>query len=78
VLAVEALQRLLAVGGRDDVVALLLKRVAEELLNRLLVVDEQDACRFPRAVQCLTPRNDSRTAVAYRRLFRPGGFGALC
>ena len=40
---VEALQRFAAVEGRGDVVAVLAQRVAEQGLDRLLVVDEQDA-----------------------------------
>ena len=38
----EAGQRLLAVPGLDDPVPLVLERVREELLDRVLVVDEQD------------------------------------
>ena len=38
----EPAQRLLAVTGRDDAVPVPLERVREELLNRVLVVDEQD------------------------------------
>jgi hypothetical protein len=39
----EAPQRLPAVQRRGDVVAVLPQRVAEQRLNRLLVVDEEDA-----------------------------------
>ena len=42
-LLVEALERLAAVGGLDDVVALLAQRIGEQRLDRLLIVDEQDA-----------------------------------
>ena len=42
-LLVEPLERLASVGGLDDVVALLAQRIGEQRLNRLLVVDEQDA-----------------------------------
>ena len=42
-LLVEALQRLAPVGRLDDLVALLPQRVGEQRLDRLLVVDEQDA-----------------------------------
>ena len=38
------LQRLLPVERGHDLVALLLERIAEQLLDGLLVVDEQDAC----------------------------------
>ena len=38
-----SLQGLLAVERRHDLVAVLLQRIAEQLLNRLLVVHEQDA-----------------------------------
>ena len=42
-LLVEAVERLLAVGGLHDVVAVLAQRIGEQRLDRLLVVDEQDA-----------------------------------
>ena len=42
-LLVECLERLLSVERLDDLVALLLKRIGEQLLNRLLVVNEEDA-----------------------------------
>ena len=41
-LAREGLERLLAVARGDDLVALLLEREAQQLEDRLLVVDEQD------------------------------------
>ena len=41
----EPVERIAAVLGRDHVVALLAQRIAEQGLNRLLVVDEQDAGR---------------------------------
>ena len=42
-LLVEAVERLAAVGGLHDVVALLAQRIRQQRLDRLLVVDEQDA-----------------------------------
>ena len=39
----QPVERLAAVERRDDLVALLAQRIGEQLLNRLLVVDEQDA-----------------------------------
>ena len=41
----EARERLAAVGGLHDLVAVLAQRVGEQRLDRLLVVDEQDAGR---------------------------------
>ena len=46
----EAVERLAAVERRDDLVALLAKRVGEQGLNRLLVVDEQDPSGLLRAL----------------------------
>ena len=43
-LLVECVERLLAVEGLHHLVALLLKRKGEQLLNRLLVVDEENSC----------------------------------
>ena len=42
----EALECLLAVARLHDVKALALEGIREELLDRLLVVDEQDRCAF--------------------------------
>ena len=42
---VEALQRFVAVVGGGHVVAVLAQRIAEQRLNRLLVVDEEYARR---------------------------------
>ncbi len=42
-LLLEALERLLAVGGLDDVVAVLAQGIGEQRLNWLLIVHEQDA-----------------------------------
>ena len=39
----EARERLLAVGGLHDLVAVALQRERQQRLDRLLVVDEQDA-----------------------------------
>ena len=41
----EALERLGAAGRAHDLVAVLAQRVGEQRQDRLLVVDEQDACR---------------------------------
>ena len=41
----EAVERLAAVARGDDLVALLAERVRQQRLDRLLVVDEQDASR---------------------------------
>jgi hypothetical protein len=41
----EAVERLAAVLRRDDFIAVLAKRISEQRLHRLLVVDEQDASR---------------------------------
>jgi len=42
-LLVEAVERLASVGCLHDVVALLAQRIGEQCLDRLLVVDQQDA-----------------------------------
>ena len=41
----EAVERLLAVAGRHDLVAVALQRERQQGLDRLLVVDEQDPRR---------------------------------
>src|SRR5947208_1402057 len=51
----EALQRLPAVVGAYDLVAVLLEREAEQRLDRLLVVDEEDAWRAIGHVQHTVP-----------------------
>jgi hypothetical protein len=42
-LLLEAVEGLAPVGRQDDVIALLAQRVRQQRLNRLLIVDEQDA-----------------------------------
>jgi hypothetical protein len=39
----ESIQRLAAIMGRHDLVSLLAKRVGQEGLDRLLIVDQQDS-----------------------------------
>ena len=58
----EALQRLLAVARLHDLEALVLEGVREELLDRLLVVDEQDRGAFRHEQRIGT----SRTALDWR------------
>ena len=81
-LLVEARERLAAVGGLHDLVAVALQREGEQRLDRLLVVDQQDAwgaighdrsgvedsARYPRAVL------DVRV---YRAAFLPGARRAV-
>ncbi len=51
----EPVERFAAVGGRDDLVAVLSKRIGEQGLHGRLVVDEQDARRVRLSHDALHP-----------------------
>ena len=75
-LRVEAGERLVAVPRLDDAVAVPLERIGQELLDRLLVVDEQDGGWIRHEEPTEGARTIARLSPLKRQSAAPGGAGA--